>query len=223
MALMPRLADAARARGIELKLMAEAPDAPVRMVQWSAIDGCVATLLARIRSSWGAARALLLVEGDAAAVAAGLDAGADDAARADANPIEIVARLASLLRTSGDKALTIGDLSIDRMTQAVERGGRPIALLPREYAVLLHLAEHAGVAVPRSALLRSVWRCGFDPGTNVVQVQVSRLRAKLHAAGGPMLHTDRGQGYRLGDPASHVGGADRISPIVDVAAAVRDR
>lgn len=198
---MPRLADTAHARGIELRLMAEARGAPVRMVHWSVGDGCPAALLEQVQVHWGPARSLLLVEGDAAALAAGLDAGADDAVGVDASPVEIVARLSSLFRSRDARRITVGDLTIDRMTRNVACAGKRLPLSPREYAVLLHLAENAGVAVSRAQLLRSVWHCRVDPGTNVVQVQVSRLRAALDAAGAPVLHTDRGRGYRLGEPA----------------------
>lgn len=194
---IPTLAAAARARGLALRLLSEAPEATVRIARWRAGDGCIVRRLGDARGGNRAVRAMLLVD-DGEALAAGLDAGADDAATIAASPVEIVARLAALLRDdAGPHQCRIGDLTIDRLTQQVRRGDRRIALLPREYAVLRHLADHAGQTVSRAALLRDVWARDFDPGTNVVQVQVSRLRAKLDAAGPPLLHTDRGGGYRL--------------------------
>ncbi|MFD1034236.1 winged helix-turn-helix domain-containing protein [Sphingomonas hankookensis] len=196
---MPALIAPARRRGIALRPLAEVPQAPVRLARWRRGEEGAPARLRRIRASADAVRAMLLVE-DEAALAAGLDAGADDAALERAHPVEIVARLLALLRaTRHDRLLTIGDLAIDRATRTVRRGGVQLNLLPREYAVLLHLADHAGSAVPRADLLRAVWARDFDPETNVVQVQMSRLRAKLDAAGPPILHTDRGRGYRLGD------------------------
>ncbi|TGX38828.1 winged helix family transcriptional regulator [Sphingomonas naasensis] len=95
-------------------------------------------------------------------------------------------------------AVTLGDLRIDPVERRVEREGRAIALLPREYALLLHLARSAGRSIAREELLAAVWGLRFDPGTNVVEVHVSRLRAKLDRGfAAPMLVTDKGRGYRL--------------------------
>jgi two-component system OmpR family response regulator len=196
---VPALVAPAQRRGIALRSLAEAPDAAVRLARWRPRDGCAPGRLRWVRAGKDAVRAMLLVE-DAEALAAGLDAGADDAALERAHPVEIVARLLALVRAGRhDRLLTVGDLAIDRATRTVRRGGVMLHLLPREYAVLLHLADQAGSVVPREELLRAVWARDFDPGTNVVQVQMSRLRAKLDAVGPPMLHTDRGRGYRLGD------------------------
>ncbi|MEP9401256.1 response regulator transcription factor [Sphingomonas sp. VNH70] len=194
---VPSLIAPAAARGLALRPLAEAPDAIVRLARWRQGDGCIARRLGDARGGNGAARAMLLVD-DGDALAAGLEAGADDAATIAASPVEIVARLAALLRAGATtRHSRIGDLTIDRLAQRVCRADRAIPLLPREYAVLLHLADHAGQTVSRAALLRGVWAREFDPGTNVVQVQISRLRAKLDAAGPPLIHTDRGGGYRL--------------------------
>jgi len=139
---------------------------------------------------------ILIVEG-AVAVAAALDGGADDAVLRDAPASEIAARIAARLRLAGPP-IGVGELIIDRVARRVTRGGRRLALLPREYALLVHLAQHVGEAVPRAALLEAVWGLRFDPGTNVVAVHVSRLRAKLDRDFTvPMLRTDKGVGYRL--------------------------
>lgn len=140
---------------------------------------------------------ILLVE-DAAAVVAALDAGADDALAADAPVGEIAARVAARLRAPPAAAIGVGGLLIDRIARAVTREGRRIALLPREYALLLRLAEAAPDPVPHAELLRSIWGLRFDPGTNVVAVHVSRLRAKVDRGfAQPMLHTAKGVGYAL--------------------------
>ncbi|MDJ0276533.1 winged helix-turn-helix domain-containing protein [Sphingomonas sp. 2R-10] len=196
---VPALVVPAQRRGIGLRPLAHAPEARVRLARWRHAEECAPERLRRVRAGEDAVRAMLLVE-DVEALAAGLDAGADDVALEDAHPVEIVARLLALLRAARrERPVTVGDLAIDRATRTVRRAGVRLHLLPREYAVLLYLADHAGSAVPRDELLRAVWARDFDPGTNVVQVQMSRLRAKLDAVGPPMLHTDRGRGYRLGD------------------------
>lgn len=95
-------------------------------------------------------------------------------------------------------SIAVGPLSIDPVERRVTRSGRPIALLPREYALLLHLARAEGRRVSRAELLAAVWGLGFDPGTNVVEVHVSRLRAKLDRGfDAPLLHTEKGRGYYL--------------------------
>lgn len=130
-------------------------------------------------------------------VARALDAGADDAVLRTAGVEEIAARIAARLRLAAPP-LGIGELLIDRIARKVTRAGRAIGLMPREYALLLHLAHRAGEAVPRSELLEAVWGLRFDPGTNVVAVHMSRLRAKLDRDfAAPMLTTEKGIGYRL--------------------------
>lgn len=139
---------------------------------------------------------LLLVD-DARDIAAALDAGAADAVLRASPADEIAARIAARLRAAAPP-IGIGELAIDRIARTVTRAGRALRLLPREYALLVHLAQHAGRTVPRAALLEAVWGLRFDPGTNVVAVHVSRLRAKLdHGFAGAMLHTEKGIGYRL--------------------------
>ncbi|KQM27706.1 hypothetical protein ASE57_04910 [Sphingomonas sp. Leaf11] len=197
---VPTLVAPAQRCGIALRALHDAPHAAVRLARWRPHEGCAPGRLHMVRAGQRSVRAMLLVE-DADALAAGLEAGADDAVLERAHPVEIVARLLALLRgVRHDAVMTIGDLTIDRAARRVWRGGVALHLLPREYAVLEYLADHAGSTISRDALLRAVWDRAFDPGTNVVQVQMSRLRAKLDAAGPPLLHTDRGRGYRLGDP-----------------------
>lgn len=94
--------------------------------------------------------------------------------------------------------IDIGELIIDRIARHVTRAGRKLTLLPREYALLLHLAQHAGQAVLCAALLEAAWGLRFYPGTNVGAVHVPHLRAKLDRGfAAPMLRTDKGVGYRL--------------------------
>lgn len=179
------LAEALAARGIALDA-----DAAATLVHCS---GDPVATIAKYRRLGP----IILLVRDAEATVAALDAGADDALPLAATADEIAARVAARLRTPAPP-IGVGELLIDRLARRVTRAGRAIALLPREYALLLHLAQHAGHTVPRAALLEAVWGLRFDPGTNVVAVHVSRLRAKLDRGfAAPMLRTEKGIGYRL--------------------------
>ena len=91
------------------------------------------------------------------------------------------------------------DLDVDLLTRRVTRAGRRIDLQPREFRLLEFLLSHRDQVVTRTMLLEDVWDYHFDPGTNVIDVHVSRLRKKLDEGGAkPLLHTVRGAGYRLG-------------------------
>lgn len=129
-----------------------------------------------------------------------LDAGADDAVGWTDNLPEVLARVASLLRRSRIAAgqLGEGELCIDLIDRRVERAGRMIRLPLREFDLLANLARVPDSPVSRDALLRAVWRINFDPGTNRVEVHMSRLRAKVDRGfGWPMLRTVKGVGYTL--------------------------
>jgi len=198
----PHCIDAARVRGIALVPLWQRPDASIRLARWTAAAGGIDERLQAARRGRDAAWVLLLVP-DPIALAAALDAGADDAACHAADPLEIAARLSALLRRAdGARPIHVGDLHIDRINRVVRRGGRIIRLVPREYALLLYLAEHAGRAVSREELLHAIWASRSGAATNVVQVHISRLRARLDIGGPPVLHTVRGHGYCLGDAIS---------------------
>lgn len=129
-----------------------------------------------------------------------LDAGADDAVGWTDNLAEVLARIAGLLRRSRIAAGQIGagELHIDLIDRRVERAGRMIRLPLREFDLLANLARVPGQPLSRDALLRAVWRIDFDPGTNRVEVHMSRLRAKIDRGfAWPMLHTVKGMGYTL--------------------------
>ena len=92
----------------------------------------------------------------------------------------------------------VGDLELDRLSHQVTRRGEEIVLQPREFRLLEYLMKHAGQVVTRTMLLEHVWDYHFDPQTNVIDVHVSRLRAKIDRGFEPqLLHTVRGAGYRL--------------------------
>ncbi len=129
-----------------------------------------------------------------------LDGGADDAVGWTDNLPELLARIASLLRRSSIAAgqLGEGELRIDLIDRRVERAGRIIRLPLREFDLLANLARVPDRPMSRAALLRAVWRIDFDPGTNRVEVHMSRLRAKVDRGfGWPMLRTVKGLGYTL--------------------------
>jgi two-component system OmpR family response regulator len=134
----------------------------------------------------------------------GLEAGADDYLVKPFSFGELIARANALMRRqhgSGETVETriiVGDLEIDCLKRAVRRDSQPIDLQPREYKLLEYLARNAGRVVTRTMLIERVWDYHFDPGTNVVDVHISRLRRKIDAGFAlPLLHTVRGAGYRL--------------------------
>ncbi len=95
---------------------------------------------------------------------------------------------------------TVADLGLDRLSHSVTRGGQAIPLQPREFRLLEYLMQHAGQVVTRTMLLENVWDYHFDPQTNVIDVHVSRLRAKIDKNfDKPLLHTVRGAGYTIRD------------------------
>ena len=133
----------------------------------------------------------------------GLTAGADDYLAKPFAFAELLARLRLMLRHGAIAAqpttrLGCGDLDMDLLTRKVRRGSRAIDLQPREFRLLEYLLRHAGQVVTRTMLLEGVWDYHFDPGTNVIDVHVSRLRRKIDdGEGQPLIHTVRGAGYRL--------------------------
>ncbi|HVI04875.1 MAG TPA: winged helix-turn-helix domain-containing protein, partial [Sphingomicrobium sp.] len=94
------------------------------------------------------------------------------------------------------------DLHMDLLTRRVERAGSRIELQPREFRLLELLLRNQGQVVTRTMMLEEVWDYHFDPGTNVIDVHISRLRKKIdEGAETPLLHTVRGAGYMLSEHA----------------------
>ena len=133
----------------------------------------------------------------------GLRGGGDDYLTKPFAFAELLARIEALhRRASGqDEAseLRVADLRLDLRTRRAERQGQAIALQPREFRLLEYLVRHQGQIVTRTMLLEAVWDFHFDPKTNVIDVQISRLRNKIDKGFSPLLlHTVRGAGYLLG-------------------------
>lgn len=133
----------------------------------------------------------------------GLRAGGDDYLPKPFAFAELLARVQALDRRASKKQgepvdLTVGDLRMNRLRREVTRAGRAITLQPREFSLLEYLMRHPGAVVSKNMILENVWDYGFDPQTNVVDVLVCRLRAKLDKDfDSKMLHTLRGVGYVL--------------------------
>ena len=134
----------------------------------------------------------------------GLKAGGDDYLTKPFAFSELQARLEALVRrasaagSANETQLKVGDLEIDLLKREVRRAGRIIDVQPREYQLLEYMMRHADQVVTRTMLLEGVWNYHFDPQTNVIDVHVSRLRAKIDKGfERPLLHTVRGAGYRL--------------------------
>jgi two-component system OmpR family response regulator len=132
----------------------------------------------------------------------GLKAGGDDYLTKPYAFVELLARIDALMRRRQPSAvktkLAVGDLELDLLTRGARRNGSSIELQPREFRLLEYLMRHAGQVVTRTMLLESVWEYHFDPQTNVIDVHISRLRAKIDKGFEPaLLQTVRGAGYMI--------------------------
>jgi len=131
---------------------------------------------------------------------AGLDCGADDYLVKPFDFKELLARLRALTRRSGvprAETLHVSDLALNTASHAVTRGGRPVNLTAKEYALLEFLVLNQDRVVGREAIAEHVWDETFDPFSNVIDVYIKRLRAKLDAGPRRLIHTRRGEGYIL--------------------------
>lgn len=133
----------------------------------------------------------------------GLTSGADDYVAKPFSFAEVLARIRIVMGrhkgAAAETVLRVDDLEVDLLARRVKRAGRTIELQPREFRLLEFLMRHADQVVTRTMMLEGVWDYHFDPGTNVIDVHVSRLRKKVDDGfAHPLLHTVRGAGYRLG-------------------------
>ncbi len=132
----------------------------------------------------------------------GLNAGGDDYLVKPFAFGELSARVAALARrprtTQQETVLRAGDLEMDLVRRQVTRAGQAIDLLPREFAMLEHLLRRKGRVQTRTMLLEAIWDISFDTHTNVVETQISRLRAKVDKPfETELIKTVRGSGYRI--------------------------
>ncbi|KVL56636.1 two-component system response regulator [Burkholderia cepacia] len=168
------------------------------------VDGL--TILTTMRSVGVRTPVLMLSAlGDVDERVRGLRAGGDDYLTKPFDPEEMAARLEVLLRRSQTApapfatTLTVGPLRLDLISRKVFRDGDEIALLPTEYRVLEYMMRNAGQTITRTMLFEAVWGYHFDPGTNLIEVHMGRLRKKIDPPDAKqMIQTVRGAGYILG-------------------------
>ncbi len=148
---------------------------------------------------------LLSARGEVSEKVEGLNAGADDYLPKPFALDELIARVRALGRRSGEAksaTLRVSDLTLDTVTRKVKRGGQAIDLAPREYLLLEFLMRSPGRVCGRMAIVEKVWDYDFDPGTNLVDVYIKRLREKIDTGHDQkLLQTVRGVGYVLQVPS----------------------
>jgi two-component system OmpR family response regulator len=132
----------------------------------------------------------------------GLRAGGDDYLTKPFASEEMAARLEVLLRRTRAQprqtVLTVQDLEMDLVTRQVRRGGREIALLPTEFKLLEFMLRNSGQVLTRTMIFEAIWGYHFDPGTNLIDVHLGRLRKKVDLPGQPpLIRTIRGSGYAI--------------------------
>jgi two-component system copper resistance phosphate regulon response regulator CusR len=165
-------------------------------------------LLRRLRRKGKEAAVLVLTARDATQdKVENFEAGADDYLTKPFAFVELKVRVKALLRrqpAARMHVLRVGDLEVDRLTQQVRRGGRKIELTSKEYSLLEYLASHAGRVLSRTMIIEHVWDESFEGLTNIVDVYVRHLRAKVDDPyPAKLIRTVRGAGYSLGeDPES---------------------
>jgi two-component system OmpR family response regulator len=204
-----------RERGLTVDWVDNGPEGMMRAMsgQYAAItldrmlpgvDGL--TILKAIRALGLQTPVLMLSAlGDVDERICGLRAGGDDYLTKPFDPGELAARIEVMLRrvsqkpTTQETRLKAGPLEIDLLSRAVTRDGRAIELQPTEYRVLEFMMRHAGQAITRTMLFEAVWGYHFNPGTNLINVHVARLRKKIDPPGTQaLIQTVRGSGYMLG-------------------------
>ena len=177
-------------------------DAIVLDLMLPGIDGL--TLLRRLREAGNKTHVLILTAKDTLDDrVCGLNVGADDYLVKPFAFEELLARIRALIRRkydAKDPLIRVGDLEVDTVRHVVHRGGEPVELTAREYALLEFLALRAGSLVTRSDIWEHVYEFHSSPESNVVDVYIGYLRKKIERPGLPrLIHTRRGQGYMLGE------------------------
>ena len=167
------------------------------------LDGL--SVLRQLREKRNATPVLLLsARGDVSERVEGLDAGADDYLPKPFVLAELVARVRAMSRRAGESRtglLKVADLTLDTISRKATRGSQSMELSSREFRLLEFLMRSAGRVCPRMSIVESVWEYDFDPGTNLVDVYIMRLRDKIDSDfETKLLHTVRGVGYQLKEP-----------------------
>lgn len=189
-------------QGLELA-MAHAWDVIVMDIMLPNLSGL--ELCRRIRAHSAVPIVMLTAKDDLSDKVAGLDAGADDYVTKPFAIEELLARIRSQLRrteqrraTTTTTKLTIADLELDDASHIVKRDGQILPLTKREFDLLAHLLRNAGQVLTRDAVVETVWGYDYDGESNVVDVYIRYLRAKVDLPGQtPLIHTVRGVGYVL--------------------------
>ena len=160
----------------------------------------------KLRESKNQTPILMLTARDATAdVVQGLDSGADDYLTKPFSIDVLLARLRAVSRRGvipRPTMLKIGDVTLDPASRRVRRGSEVLNLTPREYSLLEMLMRNPGRAVSRDAILESVWGFSTDVSENTVEVFLRQLRLKVDTREPKLIHTVRGFGYMMGEPAS---------------------
>lgn len=136
----------------------------------------------------------------------GLRAGGDDYLSKPFASDEMAARVEVLLRrrnpvSESDTVLRVADLELNLISREAKRGEQPLNLLPTEYKLLEFMMRNSGQIITRMMIFEEVWGYHFDPGTNLIDVHIGRLRKKIDAQGvTPLIRTVRGSGYVIAEP-----------------------
>jgi DNA-binding response OmpR family regulator len=180
--------------------LASSPEFDVILLDLTLPDGNGLEVLRAARQAGRATPVLIITgHGEDERVVRGLDAGADDYIKKPVSNDVLKARIRAAVRRGGpgpQGRLALGELVLDRLTRQVHAAGTPIPLTPKEFAMLEYLLLRPGEVVPRAELLEHVWNVRFDPGSNVVDAHMARLRAKLRkVVTSPDVRTVRGVGF----------------------------
>ena len=143
----------------------------------------------------------LTAKGEKEDLRSGMNLGADDYLTKPFHIEELIARLHAVTRRAGGSSqsiLTVADLSLNLLTREVRRGAQPIELTTREFSLLEHLMRAPGRVLTRVEICERVWEYNFDPGTNLVDVYIQRIRKKVDGDfPEKLIETIRGVGYRM--------------------------
>lgn len=197
--------------GIVTETAANADEAEEVLARWPSVDLILLDVMMPGRNGWEFLKQIreagnqvpvifLTARQEVNERVKGLNIGADDYMIKPFEFQELLARIEAVTRRQASPTeFIVGDLKIDLAERIVERGGESIATTDQEFRLLRVLVEADSEVVTRAALLEKVWGMDFDPGTNILEVQIARLRRKIDAYDPPLIQTVTGRGYRLCD------------------------